>query len=154
MVMKLSEALILRADSQKRIEQLKQRIFRSAKVQEGDTAPENPRALLEELERTLSVLEDLIKRINKTNSVTEFVASKTLSDVLAERDVLLTRRNAYNQLVDAASVIQNLYSRSEIKFITTVDIPEAQQRVDELSKQYRELDSRIQAMNWQTELLD
>jgi hypothetical protein len=154
MIMKLSEALILRADSQKRIEQLKQRILRNAKVQEGDTAPENPRALLEELERTLSLLEDLIKRINKTNSVTEFEASKSLSDALAERDVLLTRRNAYNQLVDAASVIQNLYSRSEIKFISTVDIPEAQQRVDELSKQYRELDSRIQAMNWQTELLD
>jgi hypothetical protein len=154
MIMKLSEALILRADSQKRIEQLKQRIFRSAKVQEGDTAPENPRALLEELERTLSLLADLIKRINRTNSLTEFEASKTLSDVLAERDVLLTRRNAYNQMVDAASVTHNLYSRSEIKFISTVDIPEAQQKVDELSKQYRELDSRIQAMNWQTELLN
>jgi hypothetical protein len=153
-MMKLSEALIQRADSQKRIEQLRQRILRCAKVQEGDTAPENPRTLLEELERTLSLLEDLIKRINKTNSATGFAAGKSLSDVLAERDVLLTRRNAYHQLAEAASVMQNLYSRSEIKFISTVDIPETQQRVDELSKQYRELDSRIQAMNWQTDLLD
>jgi hypothetical protein len=154
MIMKLSEALILRADSQKRVEQLKQRIFRSAKIQEGDTAPENPRALLEELERTLTVLADVIKRINKTNSATEFAAGKTLSDVLAERDVLLIKRNAYSHLAEAASVVQTAYSRSEIKFISTVDIPEIQQSVDELSKQYRELDSRIQAMNWQSELLD
>jgi hypothetical protein len=154
MIMKLSEALILRADCQKRVEQLKQRIVRSAKVQEGDTSPENPRTLLEELERTLTALADLIKRINKTNSATEFATDKTLSDVLAERDVLLMRRNAYSQLVDAASVVQSLYSRSEIKFISTVEVPEVQNQVDELSKAYRELDSRIQAMNWQTELLD
>ncbi len=152
--MKLSEALILRADCQKRIEQLKQRIVRSAKVQEGDKSPENPRTLLEELERTLTALEDIIKRINKTNSATEYAAGKTLSDVLAERDVLLMKRNAYSQLVDAASVVQSLYSRSEIKFISTVEVPEVQNQVDELSKAYRELDSRIQAMNWQTELLD
>jgi hypothetical protein len=154
MKMKLSEALILRADAQKRIEQLKQRLLRSAKIQEGDLAPENPRTLLEELERTLNALMEMIKRINKTNSATEFEAGKTLSDVLAERDVLLMRRNAYAQLADAASVVQNLYSRSEIKFISTVEVPEVQHQVDDLSKQYRELDSRIQAMNWQTELLD
>jgi predicted RND superfamily exporter protein len=154
MMMKLSEALILRADSQKRVEQLKQRILRSAKVQEGDQSPENPNTLLEELERTLGTLRDLIKRINKTNSATEFEADKTISDVLAERDVLLMKRNAYSQLTDAASVVQTLYSRSEIKFVSTVDVSNMQNQVDELSKQYREIDSRIQAMNWQTELLD
>jgi hypothetical protein len=154
MTMKLSEALILRADSQKRVEQLKQRLLRSAKIQEGDSSPENPGVLLEELERTLGTLMDLIKRINKTNSATEFAAGKTISDVLAERDVLLMKRNAYSQLSDAAAVVQTLYSRSEIKFVSTVDVSNMQNQVDELSKQYREIDSRIQAMNWQTELLD
>lgn len=152
--MKLSEALILRADSQKRVEQLKQRLLRSAKIQEGDRSPENPGSLLAELERTLGTLADLIKRINKTNSATEFEAGKTLSDVLAERDVLLMKRTAYSQLSDAAAVVQTLYSRSEIKFVSTVDVSDMQHQVDELSKQYREVDSRIQAMNWQTELLD
>jgi hypothetical protein len=33
--MKLAEALVQRADKKKRIEQLKQRILRNAKVQEG-----------------------------------------------------------------------------------------------------------------------
>ena len=152
--MKISEALILRADSQKRVEQLKQRLLRSAKVQEGDQSPENPNTLLEELERTLGTLRDLIKRINKTNSATEFATGKTLSDVLAEREVLLMQRNAYSQMAEAASVVQMAYSRSEIKFISTVNVSDMQHQVDELSKQYRELDSRIQAMNWQTELLD
>ena len=152
--MKLSEALILRADSQKRVEQLKQRLLRSAKIQEGDRSPENPGTLLTELERTLGTLADLIKRINKTNSATEFEAGKTLSDVLAERDVLLMKRTAYSQLSDAAAVVHTLYSRSEIKCVSTVDVSDIQHQVDELSKRYREIDSRIQAMNWQTELLD
>ena len=39
--MKLAEALILRADMQKRIQQLRERLNRSARVQEGDTTPEN-----------------------------------------------------------------------------------------------------------------
>ncbi|MEP7188497.1 MAG: hypothetical protein ABI901_04800, partial [Roseiflexaceae bacterium] len=35
--MKVAEALILRADYQKRFEQLKQRLQQNARVQEGDT---------------------------------------------------------------------------------------------------------------------
>jgi hypothetical protein len=44
--MKLSEALILRADCQKRIQQLRERLERSAKVQEGETPFEEPQALI------------------------------------------------------------------------------------------------------------
>ncbi len=152
--MKLAEALILRADAQKRIEQLKQRLANSAKVQQGDEAPEKPQELLVELERAFSTLADLIKRINKTNSSTEFDADKTLSDVLAERDVLTAKRNAYSQLATAASIVHNAYSRSEIKFVSTVEVSEVQKLADELAKNYRELDSRIQQLNWQTDLLE
>src|SRR5215813_8885364 len=152
--MKLAEALILRADAQKRIEQLKQRLVNSAKVQQGDESPENPQELLVELERAFSTLADLIKRINKTNSATGFDADKTLSDVLAERDVLMAKRNAYSQRASAASIVQNVFSRSEIKFVRTVEVSEVQKQADELSKAYRELDSRIQQLNWQTDLVE
>jgi hypothetical protein len=152
--MKLAEALILRADAQKRIEQLKQRLANSAKVQEGDQSPERPDELLAELERVFASLAELIKRINKTNSATEFDASKTLSDILAERDVLMAKRNAYSQLANAASIVHSVYSRSEIKFVRTVDVSEVQKQVDEMSKEYRELDSRIQQLNWQTDLME
>ncbi len=152
--MKLAEALILRADSQKRVEQLKQRLLRSAKVQEGDRAPEDPQSLIEEMERVFDLLADLIKRINKTNAATEFEAGKTLSDALAERDILIAKRGAYSALAEAASVVHTAYLRSEIKFVSTVDVAEIQKRADELSKQHRELDSRIQEMNWKTEVME
>lgn len=69
--MKLAEALILRADCQKRIEQLKQRLIRNAKVQEGDQPAEEPEKLLEELERIAGDVLLLIRRINRTNAATE-----------------------------------------------------------------------------------
>ncbi len=152
--MKLAEALILRADCQKRFEQLKARIVRSAKVQEGDVPPENPQELIQELERVAAELLDLIRRINRTNSTTQFDdTERTLSDSLAERDVLALRRAAYQGLAEAAAVQQNLYSRSEVKFVSTVNVAGVQKRTDELAKQYRELDARIQEANWKTDLL-
>jgi hypothetical protein len=152
--MKLAEALMLRADCQKRFEQLKQRLVMSAKVQEGDEPPENPQELIKELERVADELGDLIKRINKTNSTTAYQEDKTLSDALAERDVLALRRGAYTDLAQAASVTQARYSKSEVKFKSTVNVQEIQKRVDELSKAYREMDSRIQEINWKTDLVE
>jgi len=151
--MKLAEALIERADAQKRIEQLKARILRNARIQEGEQPAENPTALLEESERLAATLADLIKRINRTNSQTIVSDGKTLSDALAERDVLLVRRAPYNDLAQAASVGQDRYLRSEVKFKSTVNVAEVQGRADELARQHRELDARIQETNWNTELL-
>ncbi len=152
--MKLAEALILRADCQKRFEQLKARVVRSAKVQEGDAPPENPQELVAELERVAAELAELIKRINRTNSNAAFESERTLSDALAERDVLAMRRAAYSSLAEVSAVQQNLYSRSEVKFVSTVNVAEAQRQADALAKSYRELDARIQEMNWRTDLAE
>ncbi|XID75380.1 DIP1984 family protein [Alkanindiges sp. WGS2144] len=152
--MKLAEALILRADYMTRISQLRQRLSNNAKVQEGEQPAEDPQALLKEFERVADGLMDLIKRINKTNTITAFDPQKTLTDALAERDVLATRRKVYDELVNAASATQDRYSRSEIKFKSTVDIKTLQKKVDDLAKAYRELDTKIQSLNWTVELLD
>lgn len=152
--MKLSEALILRADCQKRIEQLRQRLMRSAKVQEGEQPPENPQALMAELEETVNELADLIKRINKTNSLTNLQEGITISDALAARDTLSLKRSVYDSLVNVAAVIQSRYSQAEIKSFSTVNIAELQAYMDRLSRDYRELDTRIQEANWNTDLLD
>ncbi len=152
--MKLAEALIVRADCQKRIEQLRQRLVRSAKVQEGETPPEQPQALIAELDVTVNELTDLIKRINKTNSLTTLEEGMTLSDALAHRDTLLLKRSVYNSLVDAAAYQQVRYGASEIKSFSTVNVAELQTQMDQLSRQCRELDTRIQAFNWNTELMD
>lgn len=152
--MKLAEALILRADCQKRLEQVKQRLLVSAKVQEGDDPPENPQELIVEMERVAGQLLGLIQNINQTNSVTEYASGKTLSDALAERDVLMTRRTVYADLAKVASVVQSRTSRSEVKFKSAVSVPELQTQVDALSKAYRETDARVQELNWRTELIE
>ena len=151
--MKLAEALIRRADCQKRFEQVKARLLVNAKVQEGDAPAETPAELLAELGRLANELLDLIKRINKTNSVTVFSNNAILSDALAERDLLALQRNAYAELAQAASITQGRYTRSEVKYVATVNVADVQKRADELAKNYRELDARIQELNWQTELV-
>ena len=151
--MKQAEALILRADAQKQIEQLRQRLMRSARVQEGEQPPEDPQVLITELETTSNQLVRLIQRINRTNSVTRFQAG-ILSDALAERDSLRLKRNAYDSLINAAAIRQDRYMRSELRLVSTVNVAELQRQIDQLSRQYRELDAQIQALNWATDLIE
>ena len=66
------------------------------------------------MEGVAGELADLIKRINKTNSATVVTNGKTLSDVLAERDVLALRRAAYNDLALSAAIAHGRLTRSEI----------------------------------------
>ena len=58
--MKIAEALALRADLQKRLEQLKQRLLKNARIQEGDTPAEDPVDLQSELEKSAQELIVLI----------------------------------------------------------------------------------------------
>lgn len=152
--MRLAEALVQRADQQRKVAQLKQRIERVVKVQEGDVPAEDPHVLLAELHDTIFSLGELVKKINKTNSHTEFGEGKTLADILAERDRIMQERSALNEILEAASVRQDAFSRSEIRFYRTVEVPELQKRVDALSKAYRELDFKVQEKNWTVDLIE
>jgi hypothetical protein len=151
--MKLAEALVLRADAQKRLEQLKQRLLRVAKVQEGDKPSEDPTALMREFESLADELMSLIRRINRTNATAEFQGA-TLMDALARRDVLRLRVAAFRDLTQAAAIVQTRLGKSEVKFRSTVSVAEIQKKVDALAKEHRELDARIQEANWQFELLE
>lgn len=151
--MKIAEALALRSDLQKRLEQLKQRLVKNARIQEGDVPAEDPAALQSELEKSAEELRLLIQRINRTNAATRF-GTQTLADVLAERDVLKLRYNAYRELANAASTAQGRTTRSEIKFVSMVSVAATQRKADDLAREYRELDTRIQGADWLTVLLD
>ena len=152
--MKLAEALILRADSQRRLEQLKQRLLRNATVQEGDDPAEEPTGLIEELERVANDLTRLIQRINRTNAATPLADGAAVSDALARRDVLDQRHGVYRDLAAAATIEQRRYGRSEVKYKSTVDVAEIQRRADNLARERRELDALIQATNWATDLAE
>ncbi len=100
-----------------------------------------------------STLSELIKKINKTNCLTEFQPGKTLTDALVERDVILLKRRVLDSVVHAASIKLDRYSKSEVIFLSTVNIAQLQKQIDDLSKNHRELDFKIQELNWKTELL-
>lgn len=152
--MKLAEALSLRADTQKRIQQVRERLSRSARVQDGEKPPEDPQSLLEELDRLVANLRQLIQRINRTNAQTTMQNGETLTDALAERDVLAIENSVINSLIQSASQNEHRYSRSEIKTMSTVNIASLQKRSDDLSRRYRELDTAIQQANWTVDLVE
>lgn len=152
--MKLAEALIMRADLHKRIAQVKRRLVENVRVQEGDDPPFQPEALLAELDGMYNTYERLIRQINATNIQTVFDGDVTLTDALAERDVLAMRRNTYQEAMKAAVVRQDRFMRTELRYQTTIDLVEYQQRYDELARRYRQLDTRIQELNWGTELIE
>lgn len=151
--MKLAEALAERSDCQNRLEDLKKRVVRSARVQEGEAPAEDAAALLIEADRLFAKLVELISAINRTNSTTAFEGRRTISDAIAQRDVVAKRRDFLSGIADAASTRQDRYSKSEVKFVSTVPIAQIQKQVDQLSKEFRELDTRLQELNWQTELV-
>ena len=150
--MKLAEALSIRKDLQKRIQQLGQRIQNNVKVQEGDDPKEQPAELMKELDSCLSQLQELIWRINATNIETKNGEGKTLTELMAQKDVLTMRISTLRSVFDTASAGQDRYSRSEIKMVTVVDVKALSKQIDEYSAQLRKLDIEIQALNFQTEL--
>lgn len=150
--MKLAEALILRADYQKRIQHLKQRILRNAQVQEGDEAAESPSILIEEMERVAQGLVELIQGINRTNSTTLLTEELTITDAIAIRDVLRLRHAIYSNLAEAATVTRGRHTISEVKFKSTISVSDIQKRADDLAREYRELDAKIQEANWKVNL--
>ncbi len=154
--MKLAEALILRADAQMRVQQLRERLIRSARVQEGDTAPENPQELLEELARTVAEWTDVVQKINRTNSHTLMGESGTgtLTDALAERDALAMERGVLQSLVAEATMPVSRMGQSNIKIFRAVDVSAVQRRMDQLARQRRDLDTTIQALNWTVDLIE
>ncbi|WP_458119031.1 DIP1984 family protein [Paenibacillus sp. Z6-24] len=152
--MKLAEALILRSDLQKRFEQVKYRLTTNSKIQEGEEPAEQPAGLLKEMDELLGQLALLIQQINRTNNTVRLDDTRTLADGLVERDILSMRRQALTELAQSASIRQDRFTRTEVRFISTVDVGELQREADQLAKTYRELDTRIQEMNWLTTLLD
>ena len=152
--MKLAEALIQRADHRKRLDQLKERLLRVARVQEGDVPAEDPAVLLVEVERTAAGLTRLIQRINRTNATTALDDGRTIADAIAERDTLQLRHSIVTSLIQAATIKQDRFTKSEVRFQSTVDVATLQRQVDDLARAYRELDTKIQAANWLVDLLD
>lgn len=150
--MKLAEALIERSDLQTRIDAMQQRLLNNARVQDGETPAEDPASLMRELDAMSARVEELIRRINLTNAETE-IDGTSITAMIAHRDCLTKKAGILRNFLAAASSLTQRASRSEIVIRSTVSVADLQKQVDELSREIRVTDTKIQAANWITELL-
>lgn len=150
--MKLASALSERTDIQNRISELSVRLNNNAKVQDGDNPAEDPIMLMGELDRLFKRLEELMARINLTNSRT-VSDGRTITEILAQRDCLKKKIEITRNFLNTASSKVNRMTRTEIKIVSTVPVAEIQTELDGLSKQLRIVDEKIQELNWTTELI-
>jgi len=149
----LAEALINRGNCQKMIEILREKLVKYARIQEGEKPAEDPGEILDKLTGHFAELTSLMQRINKTNSLTAFDESRSIADVLAHRDVLKQKWNALSRTISAATDLTERYSKKEIKMLSSIDVKEYQKIADDTAKEYREIDLKIQEMNWKVELV-
>jgi hypothetical protein len=150
--MKLAEALAQRADLTTRIAELRARAVASARSQEGDEPVEDPADLLAAADRSADELEALIARINRVNLSTEVEPGRTVTDLLARRDVLRLRHRIRAELADRASDRTDRFLHTEVKLVANVDVRSLRSEADDLARELRTLDTRLQEVNWATEL--
>ena len=151
--MKLAEALQERADLNRKIEQLKVRFNANALVQEGEQPAEDPEQLKVELDGAIDRLGYLIERINMTNAST-MIDGKSVTRVIAHRDVLSLKIDAYREIVRAASQTTTRMRVSEIRIRPSISVREWQKQIDLLSSVLRLIDNSLQENNWKTEIVE
>ena len=150
--MKLAEALIIRKDLQKRIQQLELRIKSNVKVQEDEEPLEDPTELMKELHSCLIQLEELIGRINLTNINTKNAEGQSITQLIAKKDTLTMRIGILRNIYSAATNILDRYSRTEIRQECVIDVKQLSKQIDDYSARLRKLDMEIQGLNFLTEL--
>ena len=152
--MKLAEALIERKAIKTKMEELKKRIYQNAQVQDGDSPIESPLVLIEELNQEIKAFENIVNKINKTNSKILLDEDLTMAEALIQRDMLRYRHFVIVNLADKATPTTERYSQREIKFTPTVNVAQVRKSADEVAKACRQLDMKIQQANWLNDLLD
>jgi hypothetical protein len=153
--MLLAEALALRADRQKILKELTTRIEDNARAPEGAAPDEDPNALLERASEVAGELTDIVQRINRTNSSTtaDVATGATISDLIAERDQAQRMTDLWRAAAKAGTRGRGLWSRDvDRPTRAVVDVSTLQKSADEWSVRYRDIDVRLQQLNWSTEL--
>jgi hypothetical protein len=158
---KLAEALALRAYATRRIEQLRTRIVANARFQEGEEPAEDAAALLAEASAVLDQLEDMIRRINPAHQLDQrgdpdrarrhdhrragppLRAARPPRVITAAADAAAGRSQGMGRQL-----------RSELKMLTALPVAQLRAQADDLARQLREVDVRIQQSNWAFDLLE
>ncbi len=152
--MQLAEALLIRADQNKKILSLRARIAHNALAQEGDAPQEDVATLLAECFAVIEQQRVLVQRINAANASARLPDGRLLAQVLGERDALAQRHAVMTQAVEATRKDADRYSMREIKWVPQLDVAATQKQIEDLARQLRELNVRLQEANWQVSLPD
>lgn len=151
--MRLSEALQERADLNRNIEQLRDRLENNMLVQEGEITAENPEELCKALEYALNRLSYPMARINLTNAVVQ-IDGQTLTELISKKDMLTLKIRIYKDMVNTAGRAAYRARGTEIKVKPTIGITAWQMKINAMSRNLRLLDNRLQETNWQTDLIE
>ena len=152
--MKLAEALLLRADIQKKLASLRERVVANAVVQEGDKPHEEPASLMNEAFGAMDELESLVSKINATNLRAKLGDGRTITLAIARRDTLVQQHALIVAAIAGCRKEPDRYGMREIKWVSTLKVAKLQKQADDLSKKIRELNASLQQANWKAELAD
>ncbi len=145
--MKLGEAVLLRADLLKKIEQIQHRIKPNLVVEESKEPQEDPVKMLAQLRNATQEYTALVIKITKTNYTTKVEKFDNVMNAIARKEsmqLLLSRLKTIRQ----GSQITSSYDEPR----ATLNINNLQSEIDKLEIDLREINSVIQEINWTTEL--
>jgi hypothetical protein len=131
---------------------------RAPGIRRARIPPEDAAALIREADAVLDEIEDLIRRINRTNATSEMPGGGTITDAIARRDVIKMRHALYTSAADWAAGRGGSATprqlRSELRQLTNLPVGELRTRADDLARDHRVLDTAIQQRNWEVDLTD
>lgn len=155
--MKLGEALNERARLAKRVTELRDVLDESLIVTEGEEPVGNAEKLTSDILNTIDSIEDLVARINRTNTETTLSDGTSLTEALAKRDALAAKTALFEhqtRKLTHADPFSYRRAASELREIRQVNVDDLMMSRDKFAQERRELDAELQALNWTTELVD
>ena len=159
--MKLAEALIKRIGLDKEINDISARLLQNAEIQAGEKPLESSESLIDILNEKVEQLENLVRRINNTNSKTK------VDDIYSVSD-LVTKKERYKRLFKIFRLSLNIaYSRfngrhmrtrppamsNEVKTLLLLDTKIYEKHCSQSRNDLYDIEKKIHQINWATELL-
>lgn len=149
--MKLAEALLEIKTLKEHIAFLNDYLCQNVIYQDGSSPTDSISDLLLDLKTSLRRQEKLVAMVNLRNCITR-VDNCSLTEMMAHKDALLKEiAIKQNMLKSASQPLVNI-AGSAIKMHTNLDGKKLRKDIDDLAKELRELNNKLQSTNWSTEL--
>jgi len=147
--MKLAEAMMQRADLDKKVSILGARLNDIALINKNYALEDEPKHLFEELNKSMKALSELVYRIHVTNMET-IDNGTTITAMLTKEEILKMRINTLIRIKESASIDSRF---DKTIYTILINKAELQKELDECKSQLEKLDMKLQQLNWQTELI-